>query len=370
MHRFILLASLFISTIAQAETVKVGVALRFAPEKNSFAADLYEGIELAAQEFNARESEATRIELVKYPHKDGHESVASAGRKVIGDKVQYVLGAEMSDDAFALAETFEGKNVLLMTATATNPLLTAGHPFVFRTCMSDDQVATLLAKYVANLKKIKSIGVLHNTSNAYSDYITNAFLDELEKSKSGKSGAEVTEFRYASEHPQFDSAVNQFKAKQVDLVVAFTLQESIKSFQILAQKAGFAPEYLGSDGWGPTDSLLKIPGFRGIRNDYWNETSGAGSVVRFKRAFQKAHERAPNSSNAAAYDSALVLFDAIARAKKKTDLNEVAGILRNSSFQNAVTANPIRFSRNNSPKKPLYLYEIKDGKSQFLKAVE
>jgi branched-chain amino acid transport system substrate-binding protein len=370
MKYFLFICSLFLSASAFAETVKVVVALRFAPERNSNAADLYQGIELAAQEFNARQEESTRIELVKVSHKEGHDSVSAAGRKIVADKIQYVLGAEMSDDAFALAEEFQDKNILLLSATASNPLLTAGRPFVFRTCFTDDQVAQLLAKYVASLKNIKSIGVLHNTSNAYSDYVTNAFLDALEKTHAGKGAPAVTEFRYATESPQFDSAVQQFKQKGVDFVVAFTLQESIKSFEALAQKAAFTPQYLGSDGWGPSESLMKIPGFHGIRNDYWRETGGTATVTRFKKQFQKNYDHAPNSSNAAAYDSAVVLFEAIARAKKKTDVEEVANFIRNGTFSNVVTAQNIRFARNNSPKKPLYLYEIKDGKAQFLKAVE
>lgn len=354
-------------SISKAETVKVGVALRFAPEKNSFAGSLYEGIELAAKEFN--EKSETKVELVKYSHKEGHDSLDDISNKILKDKIHFVLGAEMSDDAFAIAESFQGKDVLLMTATASNPLLTAGRPNVFRTCFTDDQVADLFAKYVAGLKNAKAIGVLHNTANAYSDYVTNAFLDALEKARPGKF--EIHEFRYATEQPKFDTAVQQFKKAGASIVVAFTLQEALKSFEALARQSGYDPQYIGSDGWGPTDNLLKaIPGFNGVRNEYWNESSKSPSVTKFKASFQKAYGRAPNGWNAIAFDSAQVLFESVAKAKNHNDVTEVAGLIREGNFPNVVTANSIKFSRNNSPKKPLYLYEIKSNKAQFLKAVE
>lgn len=358
---------MFGGQIAQAETVKVGVALRFAPEKNSFAGSLYEGIELAAKEFN--EKSDTKVELIKYAHKEGHDSLSAASRKILNDKTRFVLGAEMSDDAFVLAEDFQGKDTLLMTATASNPLLTAGRPNVFRTCFTDDQVADLFAKYVASLKGAKVIGVLHNTANAYSDYVTSLFLETLEKLKPGKF--EIHEFRYATEDPKFDSAVAQFKKAGATTVVAFTLLEALKNFETLAQKAGYDPQFVGSDGWGPTENLMKaIPGFDGIRNEYWNESSKSAAVTKFKAAFQKSYGRAPNGWNAAAYDSAQILFESIAKAKNHSDVNEVGNLIREGNFQNVVTASSIKFSRNNSPKKPLYLYGIKSNKAQFLKAVE
>jgi branched-chain amino acid transport system substrate-binding protein len=360
--------SSFLATSAFAAPVKVGVALRFTPDLNSFAGSLYEGIELAAETFNAKNGPVA-IELVKYPHKSGHDTVEQAAEKVVKDKVNYVLGGEMSDEAFALAEQFKGHKVLFMTPTASNPLLTAGNPLTFRACFSDDVVAEQFAKYVASVKTVKSIGVLHNTSNAYSDYVTNAFLDAFEKIKN--KSVQIQEFRYASEKPQFEGAVEQFKKAKVDTVIAFTLQESLKAFQTAAIKNGLNPLYIGSDGWGTMESLVKnFSGFKGVRNDYWNPESKTSAVTQFKLQIQKKFSHAADAWNAEGYDTALVLFQAIAKAKDPNDVNEVANILHSDSFSGTVTASSIRFGRNNSTKKPMYLYEINQGAVKFLKAVE
>lgn len=367
---FILLLTLTGQTSYARETVKVGVGLRFTPELNSFASSLYRGIEYAEQVFQAQDR-TVQIELVKYAHKSGHDSVDQAAHKVLDDKTNYVLGGEMSDEAFAFAENFHNTKTLLMTPTASNPLLTAGNPLVFRACFSDDQVAMLMAKYVASLKNIKMLGVVHNTSNAYSDYLTNAFLDEFEKLNHAKNPVKISEFRYAGEQPDFKATVDKFKGEGVDLVVAFTLQEALKAFVQLAQKASFQPAYIGSDGWGTNESLAKaLPGFKGIRNSYWMEDSKAPKVHAFKMGFEKKYRTKPDAWNAIAYDAAMALFEAIAKAKNPHDPAEVAEILHSMTFKDGASTTSLKFNHHNTAVKPFYLYEVSQSGSKLVKEME
>lgn len=353
-------------------TVKLGVALRLAPEKNSFAQQLYEGIEVAVQEANA--TDGISFELVKFSHKEGEASLQDAAKKMLEQQIQYVLGGEMTDDAFTLAESFEGKSVLLLTPTASHPMLTAGRPYVFRACSSDDQVARLLAKYLAQQKGVRSIGVLHNTSNAYSDFVTNAFLDEYEKianSQNPKQRVGISEFRYASENPKFDGAVEQFKKAEVQWVVAFTLQESLKNFVQAAKVAKFTPRYLGSDGWGPSETVLKaIPEINAVHNEYWNSNSQDAAVLAFKKKVSNKTTSGATSWHAIGYDSARVLMTAIRQANNPKDVAQVAQVLGQVRVPGGITSPVLQFGRNQTLKKPLYLVEMTQGKVRFLKALE
>ncbi len=364
-------ALFFLSTVCNAsDAIKVGVGLRNTPELNSFASSLTRGIEYAESVFESKNQKVT-IDLVKYPHKSGQDSVDQAARKILSDKVNYVIGGEMSDEAFSFAEIFHGQKTLLMTPTASNPLLTAGNPLVFRACFSDDQVASLMAKYVASLKNIKSIGVLHNTANAYSDYLTNAFLDEFEKLNKNKSSVKITEFRYASTQPDFKSTVEKFKSEAAELVIAFTLQEELKSFVQLAQKSAFKPAYVGSDGWGTNESLTKLlPEFKGTRNSYWMEDSKAPAVQAFKKGFEKKYGTAPDAWNAIAYDAATALFEAIAKAKNPKDPNEVAELLHSMTFRDGASTTSLKFNHRNTAVKPFYLYEVSKTGSKLVKEME
>jgi len=358
----LLLSSFAFVPPGKAEPIRVGVALRFTPDMNSNASDLYEGIQLASDDFNAKNPKIA-VKLVKYPHKNGHDSVEDAAQKIVDDKVQYVIGGEMSDEAFTLAETFKDHSILFLTPTASNPLLTAGNPLTFRTCFSDDDVAREFAKSLAAKKSIRSLGVLHNTASAYSDYVTNAFLGHYE-ALVGKKVA-IHEFRYAGETPQFDSAVEEFKKAKVDTVVAFTLLQPLKSFYVAAQKAGLNPLYVGSDGWGTTEGVIKeLPGFKGLRNDYWNPNAKSAVIARFKKAIQKKYDHAANAWNAQGYDTAWILFQAIARSKNASAEN-VASALRSGTFDGTVTAHSIRFGRNQTAEKKMELYRIEGGEGKL-----
>jgi branched-chain amino acid transport system substrate-binding protein len=362
----VLFTSFSFSSYAADNSVKVGVALRFTPDANSFAGALYQGIEYAAQVFSINHPELN-IELVKYSHKNDHASVDDAAKTILEDKVHFVIGGEMSDDAFALAESFHDKKVLFMSPTASNPFLTAGNPFVFRACLPDDQVAIQMADYVSSLKQIKSVGVIHDTSSAYTDYLTNAFLDAY-GAKNPKM--KITEFRYAGDQPDFRGALKEFKNASVDFVVAFTLQEHLKAFYQLASHAKFNPQYLGGDGWGT--GLQKWIGndFRGIRNSYWSSESKDQSVVQFKSGFEKKYGNEPDGWNAAAYDAAMILFEAIAKAKKPIQVSDVAEILHTTPFHKTVTAHELKFNSKNSIQKPLYLYEVRKSGMKLIKEMK
>ncbi len=350
-----------------SSTVRVGVALRASPELNSFAPDLNRGIEFAKERFESLHP-GSSFELVRYP--------VQAAKPILEDGVKFVIGGEMSDEAFALAEQFHDKKVLLLTPTASNPLLTSGDPFVVRFCYSDDQVARQMAEYAASLPSVRSLGVLHNTVNSYSDYLTTRFLERYEELQAKKKGPAVTVFRFASEAPDFRNAVQKFKAADVDLVVAFTLQESLRAFTKLATGANFHPHYLGTDGWGTDQSVVQllsnqgIRQFEGVRNSYWHPESQNPSTSRFRKAFLKKYGTEPNAWNAVAYDTAFVLFSSIEKSKGKPDPESVAAILKNDSFGDAVTAKSIRFNSKNGVIRPLYLYQVGPSGARFLKSVE
>jgi len=361
---FLLMGSQF---ALASKPVRVGVALRASPELNSFALDLNRGIEFAKERFESL-NPGSSFELIRYPDQ--------AAKHVLEDGVKFVIGGEMSDEAFALADQFHDKKVLLLTPTASNPLLTSGNPFVFRFCYSDDQVARQMAEYAASLPSVQSVGVLHNTVNSYSDYLTTRFLERYEELQAKKKGPEVTVFRFASESPDFRNAVQKFKTAGVDLVVAFTLQESLRAFSKLASGAKFHPNYLGTDGWGTDQSVVQllsnqgIREFKGVRNSYWHPESQNPSTQRFRKAFLKKYGAEPNAWNAVAYDSAYVLFSAIEKTKGKPEPESVAAILKSEIFQDSVTSKSIRFNSKNGVIRPLYLYQISPSGARFLKSVE
>jgi branched-chain amino acid transport system substrate-binding protein len=358
------------------EQVDVGVVFRFGPELNSPTAELYRGIEFAKDEFE-KKNKFIKINLVKYSHTTDSASIEKAGKQIVQDKIKYVIGGEMSEEALTLGDQFKGQDLIFITPSASNPRVTEGRPNVFSACFSDLQVATELAKYALSLKNVKSVGVLHNVSNPYTDYLTTAFIKAYDALKDNQNTVKFSDFRYAGENPKFEGAVEKFKTENVDLVLAFTLEADLDGFYAAATKANFNPDYLGSDGWDTNEALYKKfitnqtnKSFKAVRNTYWHEESKNPGLRTFISEYQKKYGKKPDEWIAITYDSAMLLFNSIQKAKNKNDVKEVNQILSSTQFKDLATAENFHFDANHSPVKPLYLYEVSKDGIKFVKGVE
>ena len=356
------------------DEVSVGVVFRFGPELHSPTAQLYRGIEFAKQQFE-KKNKFIKINLIKYSHGTDAASIEKAGKQIVQDHVKYVIGGEMSEEAMILGDRFQGQDMIFISPSASNPRVTENRPQVFRACFSDLQVATHLARYVLSRKDVHSVGVLHNISNPYTDYLTTEFMKAYDRFKDNQNDVKFNDFRYAGENPKFAGAVEKFKNEKVDLVLAFTLQPDLDSFHELAAKANFYPIYLGSDGWDTNETLYKkfVEGqpnksFRAIRNTYWNEQSKNPGLKTFLTEYTKEYGKKPDEWIAITYDTAMILFDSIAKAKNKNEVKEVTEILKTTHFKNLATAETFEFDANHSPTKPLYLYEVSKEGVKLLKS--
>jgi branched-chain amino acid transport system substrate-binding protein len=358
------------------EQVDVGVVFRFGPEVNSPTAQLYRGIEFAKEEFE-KKNKFVKINLTKYSHTTDASSIEKAGKQIVQDKIKYVIGGEMSEEAMILGDQFKGQNMIFISPSASNPRVTENRPNVFRACFSDLQVATELAKYLLSRTDVKSVGVLHNISNPYTDYLTTEFIKAYDRLKDNQNTVKFSDFRYAGENPKFAGAVEKFKSEKVDVVLAFTLQTDLNAFFALASKANFYPVYLGSDGWDTNEALYKNfitdqsnKNFQAVRNTYWHEESKNPGLKAFITNYTKKYGKKPDEWIAITYDAANLLFDSILKAKNKSDVAEVTQILKTTHFKNLATAETFDFDANNSPNKPLYLYEVNKDGIKFLKDVQ
>src|SRR5262249_3753841 len=139
--------------------------------------------------------------------------------------------------------------VVFLTPTATNPAVTENRPYVFRMCFSDKDVAERMADLVVEQLKPKSIGVLHNVSSPYSDYLSRTFIATMQ-SKHQKKGIPLIEEKVLRRGTDFSSGIDRFVAAQVSHVVMFTHDGDLIRFLTQSHGKRFYPVYIGSDGWG------------------------------------------------------------------------------------------------------------------------
>ncbi len=344
----------------------VGLQFLFDNKFNYSVNAVVEGIEFAKTDFE-RQNPGYKIDLKRYAHGDDLASAVRASRLAVADDVAAVIGGERTEEALVMGEILNEGRIVFMTPTASNPKVTENRPFVFRGCFSDEDVAARLVKFVTGKLKATQVGVIHNVSSPYSNYISKKFVAELAEldQKAGRK-TNVTVAKILKGAFDFDPVVEDFMAKGITHVVILDHGGDILRFSAQASARGFHPVYIGSDGWGSSEQVHTTfvkestfgQKFTGYVNSYWQPESRLAAVQNFKRSFRKMFRKDPDSFHAIAYDTAMVLFTAMREAGPGADGDAVRRSLRRIQMSQLVTTDHFSFDDTNSPKKPLHMYRV------------
>ena len=339
----------------------IGIILRLEDKYNHSVTSLVEGIELAKTQFEKSHPDA-QVQLRRYSHGEDLASVLHAADVAIKENTPAVIGAELSEEALALGERLGEHKIILMTPTSSNPKVTQDRPFVFRGCFSDDQVAKRMAEYVYKSLKPKQLGVVHNVSSPYTDFLGKAFVAKYRELIIDH----VIVAKVVKNTLDFEPIIDDFIKRKVTHVIMLDHQDDLLRFNTQAVLKGYYPIYVGSDGWGSNENVFKSfvtdsPAgkyFIGLRNSYWHQEAHSQRVAIFRTAFQKTFHKEPDAWNAIAYDSAIVLLAAMYKAKDPKSSESIRLALQKTGHLDLVTTENFNFESNNSPIKDLYIYKI------------
>ncbi len=356
---FISLGASAASTIKAPETLRVGVAFRLEERYDRSVTALLDGAKTAATLYE--KDTGRKVEFIYQAYTESLTSVIAAARQLVTHKVAAVIGGEMSEEALALGEILNGAGIVLMTPTATNPDVTKGRPFVFRACFSDTQVADKMAEYTAKHLKPKSVGVLHNVSSPYSDFLSRRFMETFGRLTQNKIPVSV--HRVLRRTSNLTEPVLQFQKAGVTHVAMFTHDTDLFSFVAEATPRGFLPTYLGSDGWGSNEFVYgrmvrDFPlgkGFHAIRNSYWLATRQSPLKA---RVADKLRGDAMNEWAAIGFDAGWILFHAMGTAENPRSGESVRKSLLRLRDLPLLTSQTMAFGPGNALDKSLYLYQI------------
>lgn len=372
-----LISQLFVygQVFSKEREYKVAVTLRFDDPYNSTVGRIYRGIEFAKEYFE-KNNHDIKITLIKYSHGPDLKSVIDVSNQIVSSGSIAVIGGELSEEALMMADIFNQNKIVFITPTSSNPRVTADKPFVFRTCFSDDQVANDLAKFVASDLKVSAVGVLHNVSSPYSDYLSSEFLKKFQ-SYSENSNNTVNDYKFIKGTSNFESQVIDMKAKKIQLVSMLSHQDDLLRFAMQASRYDFHPIFIGSDGWGPTEAVYEklvhgpqgIEQFHAYRNVYWNMGSKKGLSNDFRAKFEKKYNDKPDEWNAVGFDTGLLIFKGLERMSGKSPSDSLRQELKKFKNLPLVTNDEFTFDKNNSPSTGVVIYEVSKNGINFVKTL-
>lgn len=301
-----------------------------------------------------------------YPHAEDLSSVLVATEKAIQDGMTAVIGGELSEESFVMRDKLGPNKIVFLTPTSSNPSVTEGHPYSFRSCFSDRLVADRLAVFTLENLKPQAIGVIRNVSSPYTDFLSKQFVESAQKRIEQKRQAiPILEEKILRDTKDFSAQIKKFIDAKVSHVAMLAHQNDLLRFTLQAANMNFFPVYIGSDGWGSNEHIYKklvqeAPSgnkFVSYRNSYWKEESPTKTGKEFTTKYRKLFNKEPTAWSAISFDGALALFSAM-RSAKAQDGDSIRSELLKLKNLPLVTTNRFSFGDDNSPVKDLFIYKI------------
>ncbi|MFH2125588.1 MAG: ABC transporter substrate-binding protein, partial [Pseudomonadota bacterium] len=163
-----------------AEPVKIGLILPITGPAAAYGDMALAGIKLA--QADRPEVLGRPVKLILNDNKsDKVESTNAANRLIQRDKVAAIIGALSSSPTLAAAPIAEAAGIPLVSGWATNPLVTKGRRFVFRTCFIDPFQGGVAANFAFKDLKARSAAVMMDVSRDYSVGLGSFFIRSFKK---------------------------------------------------------------------------------------------------------------------------------------------------------------------------------------------
>jgi branched-chain amino acid transport system substrate-binding protein len=199
-----LLCSLLLCLPAHADRTKIGVSLPLTGNSAAFGADIRNFLQFAVNQIAPGE-----YDLVVEDDQCSGKTAASIAHKFITvDQIRYVLGYGCSGALLPSARLYEQARVLVISAAAASPAVSAAGRFVYRTWPSDAQAAQLLFGYISRHHRHLA---LVSEQTEYGIGFQKAFLEAA-----AGSSLKITEAPFLTTDADLRTLVLKLKAAAVD----------------------------------------------------------------------------------------------------------------------------------------------------------
>jgi branched-chain amino acid transport system substrate-binding protein len=347
-----------------ADEVDVGAYLSLTGVDSSFGVDTKNGIDLAADELNARGG--VHGKRVKVLYEDDrslpNEATLKALELVDREGVVALLGEVASSRTKAGGYVAEQRRVPMITPSSTRVDLTAGRTYVFRTCFTDAQEGNVAARFVRESLGKKRVAVLYSAQDPYSVGLAGVFRSDFRAA----GGEIVADKGFQKGETKFTTYLQQIVAAEPE---AIYVPVYYNEMALIARDAGAlgvpGSMFVGGDAWDSYDLLEGAAAE--LDGAYFADLYAPDVPWESSRAFVAAYRArfgaAPSAIAAQGYDAAAVLFDAMARAPDLSREAVTRAIGETTAFAGATGS--ITIGPSHDADKPVVIVQVKDGAFRF-----
>ena len=351
------------------DTIKIGGNLEMTGGSASYGKSAQNGIKLAIDAANAKGGVlGKKIEFVVADNKSEAAEATNAMQKLIAqDKVIAVIGPNLSSASIAATSINTSAKVLAITPMGTNPNVTVDKDgktkdFMFRACFIDPFQGTVMATFAKDKINAKNVAILVDNSSDYAKGLAQFFKEAFTKG----GGKIVAEESYLQKDTDFKATLTKIKATNPDMVYIPGYYQEVGMIVKQAREMGLNVPMAGGDGWDSA-KLPEIASKAALNNTYFSSLYSPDDDSKlnkdFVAAYQKAYNEKPDVFAALAYDSALLVINAIKTANA-VDTVKIKDAMAKTSGFNGVSGN-VTFNAQHNPVKSAVIIEYKDGAQVF-----
>ena len=331
----------------------------------SYGIAVMQGEELAVNEIN----EAAGYTVFEFSFEDDEhdaEKAMNAYNTLKDWGMQVLLGTVTSTPCLSVAGETVNDNMFMLTPSASAVDVVETGDNVFQMCFTDPNQGVVSADYIAENALGTKIGVIYDSSDAYSSGIYTAFKAEIEA-----KGLEIVAAESFTSDNKSDLSTQVTKCQNAgaDLVFLPIYYNEASQILIAADKVGYKPTFFGCDGM---DGILSIEGFDTSLAEGlmllcpFSATATDETTQKFVASYEAAYGETPIQFAADAYDCVYAIYQCVQNGSINGDMSvsEMCEALKadfTTMTFNGTTGEGQTWEANGMVSKPPRVYVVTNG---------
>ena len=169
------------ASTSEAGTIKLGGIGPLTGANAQYGTAVQNGEQLAVDEINAAAG-YTVFDLDFQDDVSDSEKAVNAFNTLLDNGMQILVGPVTSDPSISVATQCADNNIFMLTPSASSQdVVDSGAGNAFQMCFTDPNQGKTAADYIADNSLGSAIGIIYDSSDAYSTGIYNAFEAEAER---------------------------------------------------------------------------------------------------------------------------------------------------------------------------------------------
>jgi branched-chain amino acid transport system substrate-binding protein len=315
-----------------------------------------------------------RLEWVIYDTHCEFDTAYQATQQAIEDGVQFIIGPLCSEAAIAAAQPAESAKVLMISPTATHPLVTVDSQRQTRLTIFRASYAYPLQGQAAACFAYEALQANKAALVSYpGDDYARSLLDTFAQQFSALGGEIAFQADYSPGDTGFAETLLAISDSGAEVIYLPATAEVVNRVTGQLNELNLSnvstsrtrPILLGSDSW-EAEALDRMAAAESYFTTHFVLDDQRSQIQAWAATYKSAYAIKPNTLAALGYDAAMMLVEAIEQTGT-LDPTIVAKTLEQGTF--AGITGQISFDRQHNPIKPVPIVRIEEGQTIFSTAV-